>query len=279
VKCIDAHQHFWKYNPQKHNWINAEMQVLKRDYLPVDLEALFTENQVEGCISVQADQSEEETFFLLDLANKYAFILGVVGWIDLRAPDLEEKLDSYAKFLKLCGLRHVLQDEKDPEFILKKSFQRGISYLEKYGYTYDILIFPNQMKAALETVQNFPNQKFIIDHIAKPYIKDQKISGWAYNMRAFAECENVWCKVSGMITEADWNNWRYTDLVPYIDVVFEAFGTDRVLFGSDWPVCLLAGSYKTVKGILEIYTRNFSKEEKAKIWGLNALEFYNIRGN
>ncbi len=276
ITTIDAHQHFWQYHPQRHSWINDQMAILKQDFLPADLERIFQENDVQGCIAVQADQSEEETDFLLGLATKYSIIKGVVGWIDLCADNVEERLQYYSKFPMVRGFRHIVQDEPDPNFMLKEAFQRGISCLEKYGFTYDILIYPTQMEAALKTIQNFPNQKFVIDHLAKPYIKKGQTPGWEKHMIAFAESPNVYCKVSGMVTEADWKNWRYENFVPWLDVVFSAFGTDRIMYGSDWPVCLLAGTYAKVKQIIKRYLEPFTKEQQAKIWGMNAIHFYDI---
>lgn len=276
---IDAHQHFWYYNAQKHSWINDEMTLLKRDFLPKNLQKVYAENGVDACIAVQAEQSEAETDFLLTLAAEYDFIQGVVGWVDLCAINIEERLKHYANFAKLRGFRHIVQDEPEVLFMLKETFQYGLSCLEKYGFTYDILIYPTQMKAALQTIKNFPNQKFVIDHIAKPYIKKGKTPGWEKYMRAMAEYPNVYCKVSGMVTEADWKNWNYEDFKPWLDVVFSAFGTDRILFGSDWPVCLLAGSYHKVKEIIERYLRGIAPEDHIKIWGENAAKFYGLEIN
>lgn len=274
IKTIDAHQHFWNYNPQKHSWINDEMQVLKKDFLPLELFDVLQANEVEKTIAVQADQSEEETDFLLQLADEFPFISGVVGWVDLRADNIESRLDHYHNFEKLIGFRHVVQGEPDPDFMLRPDFQRGIGLLNKYQFTYDILIFPHQMPAALKTIEAFPNQPFVIDHIAKPLIKDQLLEPWRTHMHKMAQHQNVYCKVSGMVTEAHWHNWQYEDLVPYLDVVFAAFGPDRIMYGSDWPVCLLAGEYSAVKGVLDQYVEKFSEYEKAKIWGGNAAQFY-----
>ena len=271
---IDAHQHFWKYDAHRHSWINEEMAILKKDYLPVDLAAVYAKNGVEGSIAVQADQSEEETNFLLQLAADNDWIKGVVGWVDLRSPNLEERLNHYAKFEKLKGFRHVIQDEPDVNFILGKDFQKGLAMLGKYHFSYDILVFPTQLSATLQTVQTFPLQPFVMDHIAKPYIKTGKIELWENYMRAIGEHKNVYCKVSGMVTEADLQGWQYQDFVPYLDVVFEAFGTDRIMYGSDYPVCLLGGSYKNVKEILQQYMSSFSEQVQQKIWEGNARKFY-----
>lgn len=273
---IDSHQHFWKYDPVRLGWINEEMSILKRDFLPADLALVYQDAGVDACVAVQAEQSEEETNFLLRLADQNDFIKGVVGWVDLRSPDLFERLLHYHSFPKLKGFRHVVQSEPDPNFMLGPDFQRGIEQLHQYGFTYDILIFPNQLHAAIETVKNFPNQKFVIDHIAKPYIKAGKIKEWAANMEAIARFPNVMCKISGMVTEADWSNWKTQDFTPYLDVVFQAFSSQRLMFGSDWPVCLLGGSYLEVKNILANYLQNLSETDQANIWGLNAAHFYQL---
>lgn len=271
---LDSHQHFWQYDPQKHSWIEDNMAVLKRDFLPPDLQVIYDANGIDGCIAVQADQSEAETLFLLELAEEYSFIKGVVGWVDLRADQVEDRLAYFAQFPRLCGFRHVVQAEPDPNFMLRGDFRKGLSRLHDFGYTYDILIFPTQLEAAIQTVKDFPLQPFVIDHIAKPYIKTGEIEAWARAMREIASFDHVSCKVSGMITEASWAAWSYEQLLPYLDVVFEAFGEDRILFGSDWPVCLLAGTYEQVKGVLERYLGESSAN--SPVWGKNAAQFYQL---
>ncbi|WP_299664982.1 amidohydrolase family protein [uncultured Polaribacter sp.] len=273
---VDSHQHFWKYERKRHSWIDDEMKVIRRDFLPSDLEAVYAENNIDGCVAVQADQTLRETDFLLDLASRYDFIRGVVGWVDLRGDDIETVLEKYSKQEKLKGFRHVVQGETDPCFLLRKDFLRGISALENHNFTYDILVFPHQLLAVLEFVKRFPNQKFVIDHIAKPYIKDGFFEGWAVLMREIAKYENVFCKVSGMITEADYQNWTEKQIHQYMEVVFTAFGTDRIMFGSDWPVCLVAGSYKQVKEIVTGFIGKFPKAQQAGIMGNNATKFYDL---
>lgn len=273
---IDAHQHFWQYDPKRHDWIDDSMQKIQQDFLPYDLQKIYEVEGIDGCVAVQVDQTEAETDYLLKLANLYDFIKGVVGWIDLRSKDLSDRLDHFASYKKLCGFRHIVQGESDVNFLLQKEFMDGITQLDTYNYTYDILVFPHQLGAVLEFVRNHPNQRFVIDHLAKPYIKDGFYDGWALLMRAIARSENVYCKLSGMVTEADWKDWKYKDLVPYMDLVFEVFGTDRILYGSDWPVCLLAADYPFVKGIVEQYLKKLSPDEQAKVWGLNAVRFYNL---
>lgn len=274
---IDAHQHFWQYDPERHGWIDDNMSVLKRDFLPIHLQEVFKANNVEGCVAVQADQSEAETEFLLDLSRENPFIKAVVGWVDLRSEQLEDKLTYFREFSKLAGFRHVVQSEPDNNFMLREDFKRGISLLLKHGFTYDILIFPTQMEAAEQIVATFPDQKFVIDHLAKPYIKKGRLEPWESTMKVIAQNDNVYCKISGMVTEADWQNWQYDDFVPYMDVVMEAFEPDRIMFGSDWPVCLLAGSYARVKAIVERYIGELSEAERQKIMGGTAMKFYNIK--
>ena len=273
---IDSHQHFWKYDPVKHSWINEDMSVLQRDFLPEDFESVYQNNGVQGSIAVQADQSEEETLFLLDQARQYDWIKGVVGWVDLSSSHVADRLAYFSQFPKLKGFRHVLQDEADPEFILRPAFQNGLGLLRDYGFTYDVLIFPHQMEGAIKTVEKHQDQRFVIDHIAKPYIKRREINTWAGHMRRLGSYEHVYCKISGIVTEADWSGWQYEDFVPYLDVVFEAFGTDRLMFGSDYPVCLLAGNFSQVKSILDKYLIQFSDEIRKKIWNLNASTFYGL---
>ena len=274
---IDAHQHFWQYDPQRHGWIGDNMTVLKRDFLPVHLQEVYKANNVDGCIAVQADQSEVETEFLLDLARQHSFIRAVVGWVDLRSEQLEERLTYFKSFPKLAGFRHVVQSEPDNNFMLREDFKRGIGALSKYDFTYDILIFPTQMQAARQIVEAFPDQKFVIDHLAKPYIEKRQLEPWKSTMKAIGQSENAYCKISGMVTEANWQNWQYDDFVPYMEVVMEAFGPDRVMFGSDWPVCLLAATYDKVKAIVEKYIENLPEVEKLNIMGGTATRFYNIR--
>ncbi len=273
---IDAHQHFWQYDAHRDAWITDEMSVLKRDFLPSDLLPELSANGIDGTIAVQADQSERETQFLLDLAAQQSAILGVVGWVDLKSPSLADRLEYFAPFEKLCGFRHVVQAEPDDRFMLREDFQRGIGMLAEFGFTYDILIYPKQLPAAIELVQKFPKQPFIIDHLGKPEIKGARISEWAGQMRTIAQSPNVYCKVSGLITEADWQMWRAEEFRPYLDVVFDAFGPDRLIFGSDWPVCLLAGTYSRVKQLLVDYLADFPENDRTKIFGVNAVHFYGL---
>jgi L-fuconolactonase len=273
---IDAHQHFWNYDPLKHSWITNEMTAIRKDFLPEHLQPVLEENGFDGCILVQVDQSEEENHFLLELANKNDCIKGVVGWIDLQSENIEERLGYFKPFEKLKGFRHILQGEKDRAYMLKPDFIRGINALKQFDYTYDILIYPDQLPYAIKFVELFPEQKFVIDHIAKPYIKDKKENGWKEDMQQLAHFENVYCKISGMVTEADWQSWEEEDFMPYMDIVVNAFGTGRTMYGSDWPVCLLAAEYKEAVHIVKNYFSSFTQNEQDNFFGQNAINFYNL---
>jgi len=273
---IDSHQHFWKYDPVKYGWIDDSMKVLQKDFLPVDLGPILQRNGVDGCVAVQADQSEAETEFLLRLANENNFIKGVVGWVDLRADDVNKRLAHFSQNEKLKGVRHIVQEEPDPEFMLRKDFQNGIQHLAQYGLTYDILVYPNQLAAAVLLARAFPDQKFVLDHIAKPRISEGLDKEWVHNIRELALNLNVSCKISGMVTETKNFKWQQEDFSPFIDTVLDAFGWERLLYGSDWPVCLLGASYKEVLTIVTDYINQLSEKEKAAIMGLNAVRFYSL---
>ena len=273
---IDTHQHFWKYDKVQHAWIDDDMKEIRKDFLPEKLEQVFSKNDVSGCIAVHSDQKEAENDFLLDLAKKNEFIKGIIGWVDFRAENIEERLQYYSGKEKIKGFRHIVQGEPDHNFLLRKPFLRGIEALGAYDLCYEILVFPHQLGAVLEFIKKFPNQKFVIDHLAKPYIRDGFFDGWASMMREIALHENVHCKISGMVTEADYENWTYEQLKPYMQWVFKHFGSKRVMFGSDWPVCLVAASYAEVKGAAEIFMRQFSEEDQNNFWYKNAIDFYNI---
>lgn len=272
---IDAHQHFWYYKPDRDQWIDDSMAVLKKDFLPADLKPLLEENNFDGCIAVQADQSEDETSFLLKLADENDFIKGVVGWVDLRNLRIEERLNHFAGHKKLKGFRHIVQAEPD-DFMLKDDFQRGIKALGEHGFTYDVLIYPSQLPAAIELVNFFPDQPFVLDHMGKPEIKNQYLGLWKEQISILAQAPNVYCKISGLVTEAAWHSWERKDFTLYLDEVFDAFGTDRLMVGSDWPVCLLSASYLQAISIVNEYIGQFSASEKAKVMGENAHRFYKI---
>ncbi len=277
MKIIDSHQHFWKYTQSEYDWIDDSMQVLKRDFLPQDLAAVYAENNIYGCIAVQARQNLKETNWLLELAEKNPFILGVVGWVDLVSENVDEQLEAFTESKSAVGVRHVLQDEPDDRYMLQDDFLRGISLIENYGLVYDILIFSRQLPYACDLVKQFPEQQFVLDHIAKPLIKDGILESWAGNIQKLAQYSNVSCKVSGMVTEADWNHWTVQDFGPYLDVVFKAFGPDRILFGSDWPVCTVAGQYKEILNIIKSYCNPLDVSDQIKVFADNTERIYSLK--
>ncbi|HYE56779.1 MAG TPA: amidohydrolase family protein [Chitinophagaceae bacterium] len=273
---IDAHQHFWKYDPIRDSWITEAMEVIRRNFLPQDLQPLLQQHAFDGCVAVQASQSEEETLFLLDLADKFDFIKGVVGWVDLRDQNIAARLEYFSRFSKLKGFRHVVQAEPEDDFLLREDFCRGIALLHRFGFTYDILIYPRHLKYAIEFAKQFPNQPFVLDHLAKPFIKQKLVNGWMQDMHELSKLGNVHCKISGLVTEADWQQWQAEDFKVYIDVAMEYFGPERVMFGSDWPACLPAADYAQVCELVEQHTSSLSANEKAMLWGLNAARFYQL---
>ncbi len=253
------------------------MWVIRRDYSPADLLPLLQSAGMDGCVTVQVNQEEEENTELLDLAAKNEFIRAVIGWVDLQSPNVEERLEWYRSFPKLKGFRHILQGERDRALMLKPAFKRGVALLKKFDYTFDILIFPDQLGYTREFVAAFPDQPFIIDHIAKPHIRDRLITEeWKEAIRAVARYPNVYCKISGMVTEADWKQWKPEHFKPYLDTVVEAFSTNRIVFGSDWPVCLVAAAYEQVVAIVEDYFAAFSADERSALFGANAARFYHL---
>ena len=273
---IDAHQHFWKFDPRRDSWITDEMSILKRDFSPEDLAPELAARNIDGSVAVQTAQSEEETSYLLELAAHSTRIAGVVGWVDMLSARAEERLRYFSKFERLRGFRHIVQSEPDDRFLLNPDFLRGIRLLRKFDFTYDILIYPRQLPAAVEFAARFPEQRFVIDHMAKPEIKARKTREWAAQIRLLAANPNVFCKVSGLVTEAEHADWKPSDLKPYLDIVFEVFGEDRLMYGSDWPVCLLAGSYERVYALVDDYTRSLGREGRAKFFGGNAARFYGV---
>jgi L-fuconolactonase len=275
---IDAHQHFWRYRPQTHGWISDEMAILKRDFLPSDLAPLLAAEGMDGCVAVQAAQDLDETRFLLDLALRHPFVKAVVGWVDLVSPDLEAQLETFAASPALRGVRHIAQDEPDDRYLARDDVVRGIGALERYGLTYDILVFARQLPAAIELAQRLPEQPFVADHIAKPEIRRGRIEGWAEGIRRLAALPNVTCKLSGIVTEAHWDRWTPDEVRPYLDVVLESFGPGRLMIGSDWPVCLLAADYRTTMELVRDFIAALSNSERAGILGDNAARFYGIQG-
>lgn len=274
---IDAHQHFWEFDPVRDSWITDEMDVIQTDFLPQDLKPLLEKNNFDGCIVVQSDQTEKHNEFLLDLAAKNNFIKGLVGWVDLRGHNIQDRLAYYQQFHKLKGFRHVLQGEQDRAMMLQPAFMNGIAALHDFNFTYDILIYADQLQYIPQFVSAFPEQKFIIDHIAKPGIRQKQIEDWEKDMRAVAQYEQVYCKISGMVTEADWKAWTKDDFAPYLDVIVKAFGTNRIVYGSDWPVCLVAATYEKQLAIVQDYFSSFSADEQAAFFGGNAINFYHLK--
>ena len=272
---VDAHNHFWNYDAVKHSWIDGSMTAIQQSFLPEEFGKILNENGIDGCVAVQVEQNLEENDYLLALADKHSFIKAVVGWVDLRADDLDEQLQKLSQQQKLKGFRHIAQAEAN-DFLSAQAIKNGVAKLAEYNFTYDILVFPQQLPAAIELVKACPNQKFVLDHLAKPYIKSGDINQWKKDITELSKYENVYCKISGMVTEADWKNWKPVDFIPYIEVSFEAFGAQRLMFGSDWPVCLLAADYQEVKNILSSYINTLSLTEQNQFWGNNAVEFYGI---
>lgn len=276
ISRIDSHQHFWRYNHEDYPWMDEPRAPLKIDYLPPDLQPLMAATGIDGTVAVQARQNLRETEFLLELSDQYDFIRGVVGWVDMRADDVEAQLERFAPHPRMVGVRHIVHDEADDRFMLGGNFLRGLSKLEACDLRYDLLLFPRHLPIAIDVVKQFPKQLFVLDHIAKPFIKDGMLEPWESDIRKLAAFDNVWCKVSGMVTEAAWGNWTQADYTPYLDIVFDCFGIDRLMFGSDWPVCTLSGSYQDVVGIVETTIASLSADEQAKIMGGNASEFYQL---
>jgi L-fuconolactonase len=273
---IDSHQHFWNYNPVEYGWISEDKKMLRRDFLPIDLKYLLIDEDIDGVISVQARQSIEETNWLLQMAEENDFIKGVVGWLPIADSEFKSYLESYANRAKLSSLRHIIQDESDSDFILKKEFNRGIAELKNFGLAYDILIYENQLPNTIAFVDQHPSQVFILDHIAKPKIGKNLLSPWRENIRELAKRENVYCKISGIVTEADFNAWTREQLVPYFEICLDAFGADRLMFGSDWPVCLIAISYNEWLNIVKEFIAKISVDEQTQILYKNVIRAYNL---
>lgn len=271
---IDAHQHFWIYDPGQYPWIRDSMAVLRRNFLPQDLAHELSAGGFEGSIAVQARQNLEETRWLLELADRHEKVLGVVGWVDLQSDQVRDQLREFAARPKFVGVRHVVQDEPDVRFLLRPEFLRGLEQLREWNLTYDLLIYPKHLPFAVELARRFPEQPFVLDHLAKPLIRAGVLGPWADNIRALAECPNVSCKISGMVTEAAWTEWVPGDFQPYLEIVWEAFGEDRLMTGSDWPVCLVAGSYSKVMEIPRQFLNQHSVEIQNKVLGKNARKFY-----
>lgn len=275
MHILDAHQHFWRYDPVQYDWIQDSMETLRQDYLPEQLRPIYEANQISGCVAVQASSTEEESVTLLKYADENDFIKGIVGWVDLCKPGVEERLHHFSQHPKFKGVRHVLQNEQ-VDFMERPDFLHGMASLAPYNLSYDILIYPRHLFSAWQMVKKFPEQKFVIDHLAKPSVKSKQFANWKDLLMNFADCPNVYCKLSGMVTEADWKQWRYPDFVPVLQAATEVFGPDRLMFGSDWPVCLLAASYKNVLDIVKTFTQDWEEEQKDKMFYKNAVQFYNL---
>lgn len=273
---IDSHQHFWEYNPVRDSWIDDTMKVIRKDFLPKDLKLILEDNAIDGCIAVQADQSEEETAFLLQCANGNQFVKGVVGWVDLQAVNVEERLAYFNQNQYLKGIRHIIQAEKKG-YMNRSAFQNGISKLKKFGLVYDILITQTQLSETIELVKEFPEQIFVLDHIGKPEISKGISEKWQREIKILAGYENTYCKLSGMVTETENFIWEKRDFYPFIDTILNIFGTERILFGSDWPVSMLAASYKETLGIIQDHISKLSPTEQRNIMGLNAQKIYNLK--
>ena len=275
AQTIDAHQHFWRYSDAEFGWISEPMAAIRRNFLPADLQPLLDENGIGGTVAVQARQSIDETEWLLELADENTWITGVVGWVDLVHADVEQQLERLSKNRKLRGIRHVLQGEEDT-FMDRADFNRGISLLREYSLVYDLLILERQLPAAIRFVDCHPNQPFVLDHVAKPLIATREQDPWGDRIREVAKRPNVSCKLSGMVTEADFGSWTTDDLRPYVETVLEAFGSKRLIFGSDWPVCTVAATYaQWISTARELFTE-LNMEEQALIFGGNAIQIYGL---
>jgi L-fuconolactonase len=273
---IDAHQHFWIYNQREYGWIDETMASIRRDFLPADLKPELERAAFEGSVLVQVRQTLEETRWLLELAENNPFILGVVGWVDLRSPRVRADLKSLAGNSKLVGIRHIVQAEPDG-FLRDADFLRGISVLEEFDLAYDILIYTKHLSLAAEFVNRFPRQRFVLDHLAKPPIKSRAVDLWARGIRELASYPNVHAKVSGLVTEADWKAWKPADVRPYLDVAFECFGARRLMIGSDWPVCTVAASYTQVVNLVKDYMSRHPVEDREAVFGGNAADFWRLQ--
>ena len=275
---IDAHQHFWIYNPAEYDWIDDSMSALRRDFLPADLKPELDHSDFQGSVAVQVRQTLEETRWLLELAERSPSILGVVGWADLRSPDIRSQLKTLSRNPKLVGVRHIVQSEPDDRFLLQPEFLRGIATLEEFDLAYDILIYTKHLSIAAEFVERFPRQRFVLDHLAKPPIKDGQINPWAHGIRKLAQFPNVFFKLSGLVTEADWQHWQPEQIVPFLNVAFESFGPDRLMIGSDWPVCLVAASYERTVQVVNAYLLGQTPECREGVLGGNAQRFWRLAG-
>ena len=273
---IDSHHHLWIYKPKNYGWVDDSMSVLKHDYLPEDLALELENSRISGTVVIQARQILEETRWLLELADENSFIKGVVGWLDLRSPDLEQQLLKFATHPKLVGVRHVIHDEADDDFMLHPDFIQGIAKLVDYDLVYDLLLFPRHLERAIKLVDSFPRQRFVLDHLGKPPINAGIMEPWKSDIGRLAAFPNVWCKLSGMVNEADHKHWQYKDLLPYMEVAWDSFGPERIMLGSDWPVCRLAGEYNEVINIVPKFIESLNCKDQEKILYQNAIDCYKL---
>lgn len=273
---IDAHQHFWQYQRGDYGWIDDSMAELRRDFLPEHLQHEMARAGFDACVAVQARQTLEETRWLLALADAHPFIAGVVGWVDLQAPDARAQIEQYAVHPKLVGVRHIVQGEADDRFLLNPAFARGLALLGEFGLAYDLLIYRRHLPVAAELAGRFATQRFVLDHLAKPDVRHGEIRAWQTDVRALAACPNVWCKLSGLVTEADWAAWTPGQLRPYLDIAFECFGPDRLMIGSDWPVCTVAADYTRTMAVVVEYLADRPARERDAVLGGNAQRFWSL---
>ena len=271
---IDSHHHLWKYNSTEYDWIDETMAAIRRDFLPPDLKRELDAVGIDGAVAVQSRQTLEETHWLLDLAEKHDFLKGVVGWVPLTDSNVRKTLDGLADRRKLKGVRHIVQAEPDEKFILRDDFNAGVRLLADYGLVYDILIYERHLPQAIEFVDRHPNQMFVLDHLAKPRVKANQVEPWRTNVRRLAQRQHVYCKISGLVTEADWKLWTEAQLSVYLETVLDAFGPSRVMFGSDWPVCLVASSHEKWYEVVSRFCEKLSPHEQARIFGGTAIEAY-----
>ena len=275
---IDAHQHFWRHDPAIHTWMDEKMQLLRQDFLPDQLLPLLQAEGIDGCVAVQADSSGQENDFLLHLAADHPWILGVVGWVDLQSDQLESQLDQFCQHSKAVGVRHIVQDEPDDRFLDGTAFRRGVKSLPTRKMTFDLLIYERQLPAAIDFVRALPDVPMVLDHIAKPKIAAGQLDPWAENLKVLARSPHLMCKLSGLVTEAAWQGWQAEDFTPYLECAIEAFGPDRLMLGSDWPVCCLAADYSRVRSLVEPFLQPLSTTERSAIEGGNASRFYRLNG-
>jgi len=273
---VDAHQHFWRYDAAHYPWIDDAMAALRRDFLPQDLAPALQRAGFAACVAVQARHAIDETRWLLELADAHPFVAGVVGWVDLQSARAGADLEVLARHPKLVGIRHIAQAEPDDRFLLRRSFVEGLARLEEFDLAYDILIYSRHLPAAAELAARLPRQRFVLDHLAKPDIRGRAIDPWARDLRALAACPNVCAKLSGLVTEADWSRWTPADIRPYLDVAFDCFGAERLMVGSDWPVCTVAGDYARTMAVVVDYLAEHAAVDREAVLGGNALRFWKL---